>query len=238
MNPPDPSGPFQSAPPPPAKPAANPLGGLVILVVIGFVGWYFLFRSPGSPGTTSPTQRPTNAPAAFADISLSGTGDSVKAFTIPASSAAIATLTYTGSGNFIVHTLGVDGSDNDLLVNVIGRYSGTVLFDTSLHSTALQVETTGSWTATIKSPSKARAWSPSSAASGQGDDDLRLNPTSSGLTTITLRYAGDGNFIVKAYGSSSDLLVNEIGAYSGTVAVPSGTVLLTVEAAGSWTIQP
>ncbi len=36
----------------------------------------------------------------------------------------------------------------------------------------------------------------------------------------------------------ADLLVNEIGNYSGPVPLPDGTLLLTVQADGRWTITP
>ena len=53
----------------------------------------------------------------------------------------------------------------------------------------------------------------------------------------TIRHGGSSNFVVSAWGSSWDLLVNEIGNYSGTVRVPAGTVIFEVQADGNWTID-
>jgi hypothetical protein len=58
-----------------------------------------------------------------------------------------------------------------------------------------------------------------------------------GLTTLKITHSGSSNFAVKAYGDSSRLLVNEIGKYSGETLLPSGTVLLEVEADGNWTLE-
>lgn len=248
------SQPITGASPQPIAKPNNSRRTLLAVIVVGVIllalGGYFSKSppaGPGSPGVQPPgqTQRAvavTPAPrAAFADIILSGSGDSVKPFSIPEDLAALATLTHSGSENFIVHSLAASGSENDLLVNTIGRYSGTVLFDAGSgeHSTALQIEADGSWTVTIKHPTKARAWAPTSAVSGNGDDVLRLAPQPSGLTPIKITHMGDSNIIVHAYSpTGTDLLVNEIGAYNGTVPLPSGTYLVTVESEGAWTIGP
>ena len=241
----------QSPPPqqgfPPAQPPkkqGNPVVGLIALVLIGVGVWYFFFRGGSSPNApVTGTERPaaaTVAPAEFTDISLSGTGDSVKSFSIPTNTAAIAKLTHSGSSNFAVTTLASDGSTNDLIVNTIGRYSGTVIFDTSSleHSTALEITADGPWTVTIQHPSKARIWNPASHLTGSGDDVVRLVPAPTGLTPITFNHTGESNFAVLAYGSISDLLVNEIGPYRGTTPLPAGTQIVSIEADGSWTATP
>jgi len=48
-------------------------------------------------------------------------------------------------------------------------------------------------------------------------------------------HAGKGNFAVVSYADAGrDLLVNEIGTYSGNVLIPAGLVLLAVSADGKW----
>jgi hypothetical protein len=57
--------------------------------------------------------------------------------------------------------------------------------------------------------------------------------------TLNLRHRGSSNFFVHAYtADSAELLVNEIGNFSGEVLIPDGTLLLTVGADGTWTGTP
>ncbi len=62
-----------------------------------------------------------------------------------------------------------------------------------------------------------------------------LQPTVS-AQIVQIEARGDGNFTVWAYGGSADLLVNVIGAYSGTVVVPRDTQFLAITCNGSWSL--
>ncbi|MBA3688122.1 MAG: hypothetical protein H0W81_04775 [Chloroflexi bacterium] len=206
--------------------------------------------TPGAsvaPGeTANPTANPTAVTTsertpglAFEPITLSATGDSVPRFDIPSDAAAIAVITYTGSSNFAVFSLANDGSNNDLLVNTIGNYSGTVLFDTNSgqHSVAFQVTADGPWTIVIKPLSKARSWDSSTPLTGVGDDVVRVAGALDGLTTVRITHDGESNFAVFGYsGSGTDILVNEIGAYDGEVLLADDTLLLEVTADGNWSV--
>jgi hypothetical protein len=192
------------------------------------------------------TQRPTAAPteiplAQFAPIELAGRGNAVPRFSIPEDAAAIATISHQGSANFAVWSVGSDGAEQDLLVNVIGNYAGTVLFDeqTDMHSVALRVDADGAWTITIKPVSEAFHWDQAATAGGIGDDVVIVDPPTSGLKTVTIIHNGSANFAVWAYASSgTDLLVNEIGPYSGESLLGDGTFLIEIAADGSWSISP
>jgi len=192
-------------------------------------------------GGTGSTDMPvvTDVPAAsFAVIKFSGKGDKVVKFKIPEDVAAIASFTAKGSDNFVVESLASDGSTNDLLVNVIGTYKGTVLFDADagMHSVAFKIQASSTWTAVIKPVSDARVWNPTTKLTGAGDDVVSVSPAISGLATATFTHSGQDNFVVQSYTSEdSDLLINEIGKYNGQVQIPDGTILLSVEADGSWT---
>lgn len=192
--------------------------------------------------TPTPEATPQATPATFAPIKLTGRGNKVPKFSIPADAAAEATITNHGTANFIVTSLASDGSTNDLLVNVIGSYSGTVLVDPLYgeHSVALEVESNGSWTITIKPLSSAKQWDGGSPLTGKGDNVVLVNPPTSGLVTATFTHKGSANFVVTAYGTdgSVNLLVNEIGHYSGDSLIPDGTGLLQIEADGSWSVSP
>ena len=97
-------------------------------------------------------------PAAFDAITLTGSGADVVEFAIPETAAAIAAIRHTGSRNFIVESIADDGSTNELLVNEIGDYVGTVLFDDTDHSVAFAVDADGSWEIIVRPVTEARSW--------------------------------------------------------------------------------
>jgi hypothetical protein len=167
----------------------------------------------------------------------------VPRFEIPAGSAAIAEVTHTGGSNFAVFTIGEDGSQGDLLVNTIGNYTGTVLFDeqSGQHSVAFEVTADGPWTITIRPVTAAQAWDASSAFGATGDNVVRVDPPVDGLLTADVSHTGVSNFAIIGYGGGTfgqELLVNEIGTYNGEVLIASGTFLLEVTADGDWSITP
>ena len=193
--------------------------------------------SPTVPASPIATLEPEPA---FAAIALTGTGSSVPRFDIPVDTAAIAEISHTGASNFAVWTLDEAGAQQDLLVNTIGNYAGTVLFDeaTGSHSVAFDVEADGPWSITVKPVTEAFEWNGTEQLAGSGDDVAILNPASSGLKTVTLVHDGDGNFAIWAYGPMTDLIVNEIGPYNGEVLLPDGTFLFEITANGPWSITP
>jgi hypothetical protein len=189
---------------------------------------------PPSPEVTVPPE------PAFTAFELSGTGSSVPRFEIPADNAAIAQITHTGAANFAVWTVDEAGEQTDLLVNTIGNYTGTVLFDEAggSHSVAFDIEADGPWTIAVKPVTEAFRWDGSQPLAGSGDDVAILEPASSGLKSVTVSHQGDGNFAIWAYADFPDLMVNEIGQYSGEALLPDGTFLFEITATGPWTISP
>ena len=185
----------------------------------------------------TPTPEPTAAPTPeldFAPIKKSGRGDKVLKFKIPEDAVAMATLTHTGSSNFAVWAVDASGDKTDLLVNTIGRYKGRVLFDERGHSVAFSIEASGSWTVTINPVQKIPRWNGTEPRKGSGDDVVRLTGAAAeGFATLKLSHRGDGNFAIWAYGLDTDLLVNEIGRYSGEVLLGDAEVL-EITANGSW----
>jgi hypothetical protein len=197
---------------------------------------------PTAEPTATPPPTPTPAPTpAFATIELSGTGNAVPRFDIPEDAAAIAAITHSGASNFAVWAVDASGNQTDLLVNTIGSYSGTLLFDEQggSHTDAFEVEADGSWTITINPVTEAFRWNGSETLSGSGDDVVILDPASSGLKSTTLTHSGEGNFAVWIYSpSGTDLAVNEIGQFSGEVLIADGAFLIEVTADGPWTASP
>ena len=204
------------------------------------------------PATAAPTSRPTVQPTAtpeptpiptpeptpepFQPIILDGTGNKIVRIAIPDDLAVIATATYSGSGNFVIWSIAADGSNNDLLVNTIGKYKGTVFFDFDEHSVALKVEAEGGWAITVDSWLRAPTWDPTASLKSTGDGVFLVDPPSSGFVTLDLAHRGESNFVVWAYAvSGMDLLANEIGNFTGQTLLPEGTFLLVVTADGAWT---
>lgn len=178
--------------------------------------------------------------AAHADKSYTGMGDQVLRIR-STKSPGLLTLKHTGESNFIVTTVNSSGKQEELLVNEIGSYKGTVLYNgdsTNKSIAAVQIKADGAWSVVFKPLSKARCWCAASVQ-GAGDQVLKLSLTR-GLRTVTAAHTGESNFIVQSYtrpGSWGDLLFNEIGSYQGKAVLPAGTRLVTVQADGSWTLK-
>lgn len=169
----------------------------------------------------------------FAPVSQTGTGDDL--VTLPeGATAAVVTATHDGEANFAIAGLDASNqSSGELLVNTIGAYSGsTALGATALGTTtSLQVTADGNWSVTIAPLSTA----PLLPSSGTGDGVFLYDGPASPLTAT---HDGDANFvIVQDTGSTFELgvLVNEIGAYSGTVPLGAGPSVVTIMANGNWT---
>jgi hypothetical protein len=198
---------------------------------------------PTASVATEATPEPTPEPPAFAfePFTLSGSGSEVAQFTIPEDAPAIATISNRGAGNFAVWTVGADGSQLELLVNEIGNFDGTKLFDAANgeHSVAFKIESDGAWTIDVKPITAARTWDGASQLAGKGADVILVVPPISGFVSALIIHDGDSNFAIWTYSDSGrDLLVNEIGAYRGEHLVSSGTALIAIEADDNWSITP
>jgi hypothetical protein len=188
--------------------------------------------APAAPKAT-PTPTPTPIPA---NVAYTGTGDSVVKIALPdgTGSAGIAAINYTGGDNFSIWSLDSNLQQQDLMVNTIGHYSGTVLFNLAEGTDAqqLQVTASGPWTITLESI-RALPEFTGSTASGTGDAVVVYRGKAG---AATIHSTGSDNFVVWEYGDQSNLLVNEIGAYNGTVVMGAGPALVEVESDGPWNI--
>ncbi|WP_206448096.1 TM2 domain-containing protein [Agrococcus sp. KRD186] len=203
------------------------------------------------PAAEAPAEEPAEEPAApveepaddaaswaadtygtFEPVTQQGSGDSI--VELPAG-AGIVTSSHNGSANFIVQVLDAsNGSTGDLLVNTIGAYSGTAVYGVSAfgEGVRLQVTADGAWELTIAPVASA----PELAASGSGDG-VFLYGGDAGAAALT--HDGAANFIVQQHSDdflAMGLLVNDIGAYTGTVPIGAGPSVVTVMADGNWTI--
>ena len=187
----------------------------------------------GAPTTTvAPTTVATTTLAPTTTVPappvlLQGRGDSVVA--LPDQEAYVAEITHNGTSNFAVATLDSSLNQTDLLVNEIGGFLGRVGVNFDGDSTNLEITADGDWTVTLI-PLVQGAHLLGTTLSGTGKDVLFVNDTA----VYTVTHDGTSNFAVIIYTKSGrDLLVNEIGAYSGSVPV-RGPGFITVEADGNW----
>lgn len=191
---------------------------------------------------TAPAEEPEPTVADWANgewgsfdvLTQSGTGDSVIGLPEGAE-GGIVTATHDGSRNFVLSVLdAANGSTGDLLVNTIGAYSGTTAW--GIHAldggARIQITADGAWTVTI-SPMGA---APALGGAGAGDAVFLYE---GGAAALTATHDGSRNFIVREETGailSMGLLVNDIGAYSGTVPLSAGPSVITVNADGNWTL--
>lgn len=115
---------------------------------------------------------------------------------------------------------------------------GLFLYGGDKSASLLEIKSSGTWHVEIKSLRFARQWDGKSPLEGIGDDVVSVPGGTTALAVAAIAYSGSSNFVIRSYNSSGQgsLLVNEIGAYNGTKALPKGTSLLLVKSSGSWTI--
>jgi hypothetical protein len=192
--------------------------------------------APTDPPAATPTPKPTATPVPTI-LKTAGRGDKVVKFAAQ-DGPTYARITAKGSGNFAV--ISYEGSSyGDLLVNEIGSYAGSVYIEPAINR--LKISASGSWTVEIHPIEAAGEWGGTTALAGKGDRVVILSNAASGITTIKNKSAS--NFAIVAYsmdGDYLDLLVNEIGSYSGEVLLPDSDpmVLAIHDVGGSWSMSP
>lgn len=171
---------------------------------------------------------------AFEPVTQTGTGDIL--LTLPeGATGGIVTATHDGQSNFVISVLDAsNGSTGELLVNTIGDYTGTTAWGINAltEGVRLQVTADGAWTITISPMGSAAQVAPS----GTGDAVFLYD---GGAAALAATHDGSRNFVIieeSAEVFNLGLLVNEIGAYSGTVPLSAGPSVLAVTADGGWTL--
>ncbi|WP_424446365.1 NINE protein [Microbacterium sp. CH-015] len=201
---------------------------------------------PAQTPSEKPAEEPAEEPVAtaatwanahwgeFTPVEQSGSGDSLT--TLPEGAAGgIVTATHSCQRNFAISVLDAsNASTGELLVNTIGAYSGTTAWGINAfgEGARLQVTADGDWTITI-SPMGA---APTLASAGIGDAVFLYD---GGAAALAATHDGQSNFAIIEETSEAfhmGLLVNEIGAYSGTVPVAAGPSVIEVTADGNWTL--
>lgn len=171
----------------------------------------------------------------FTSISLDGSGDDVVNLTKPDGPALI-DLSYSGRGNFIVWNQSASGKRQDLLANTIGSYKATRPLDFGGQKTVrLEIRASGPWEIKVRDLDSVKKVTVPGTITGQGDEVFMLIGDT--VDHATILHDGESNFIVTVYDQfRPDLLVNEVGDYSGIVSISGGSVF-DIVADGTWTIE-
>lgn len=186
-------------------------------------------KTPAAVKTPAPAPTPEPEPT-MPTQTFSGIGDDIVTADLAGSPGIVTFTCELCSSNTVLKTNGADS----LLVNTIGDYTGRHIVDTRTGSATSEFEILagGNWTLTIEDI--ASIVPSTGPVTGTGDDVVFLM---TGTTKAAISYQGERNFVVKTYGDRSDLAVNTIGAYEGTVKVPTPS-FIQVTASGPWTITP
>ena len=192
----------------------------------------------GTTTTTTTVPQPSNCD--FATLSRTGSGDAVVDIGGQVGdNPAIIHATYDSGSNFIIWALDADLDNVDLLVNEIGAYDGRRPINDSFWNDGtkhLEVRSSGPWEIEVIPFCLMREMSGESI-SGHGDDVVRTDR--GGIANLT--HNGSSNFVVWSHqavgGYSQDLEVNEIGSYSGQVAMDTSTKYLDIQADGYWAVS-
>ncbi|WP_251550787.1 hypothetical protein [Neobacillus muris] len=170
-------------------------------------------------------------------IQLNGSGDASTDLFKLEKGFAVFEGSHNGSDNFIVKLQNENGSNIDLLVNEIGNYKGKTFAQIpSDGNYYLNINAGGAWNFSISQQPPVDIPKVPSTLQGSGDDVVFFN-AESGNYKFSFTHQGEGNFIVKLNGSG--LMVNEIGAYTGSMRQrlnTDGYYLLQIAADGPWTV--
>ncbi len=207
------------------------------------------------PPTPTPTPQPIPEPE---PIGFSGYGDDVSSkFTLEAG-ITIITMAHRGDSNFAIKLLDNTGGLVDLLVNEIGVFDGSVAKGVRADNIIgarpgihlLDITADGDWTVLIKQPRPTTAEAVPLNLAGKGCDVSPFFVLGGGLAVFNMIHDGDSNFaiiLLSTDGSVAELLVNEIGSYSGkkAIGVKQGNIIgarpgihiLSIMADGNWAVS-
>mgnify|MGYP000585968759 CR=1 FL=1 len=168
----------------------------------------------------------------FSVLNESGTGPDV--FTVPSEIVYGAMeVTHSGSSNFIIEGLDSNNDTTELYVNEIGNYQGTVGYGLGARSetTRISIDADGAWELSLK-PLYTQ---PELPESGTGSGVYLFDGPP---PVFEITHQGESYFIVQQIPleGRGQLLVNEIGVYSGAVPGVGGKSLVVIEADGNWQI--
>ena len=190
---------------------------------------------PRTPATASPVPVVPDGPPP-ADKTYEGRGAKTVQLDLDEDYQHIAKITHNGSSNFVVESRDGTGDYVDLVVNEVGDYDGLRPLDLEREQPAsLRIRADGRWKVTVMVADKAPKWT--GKASGKAGATLLLVDPGAADQEVRFTHKGRSNCALTVRGEErSDLLVNDIGQYSGDMVLPTGTRYIEIETSGSWTL--
>lgn len=171
-------------------------------------------------------------------IVFSGTGNQVIQNVNLSGGFIKVTSTHNGSRNFIAAVYDSEGNRVSGIVNEIGVYNGTKVFDDRIENGFIEVQADGAWSFTFE------VISGTATSNLTSDHDVVSGYflLSSGAHVVKLNHTGKHNFIVHVIDEEGniDSLINEIGEFSGEKLFSvskSKRYFVEVIADGTWTID-
>ncbi|MFJ4208528.1 TM2 domain-containing protein [Paenarthrobacter sp. NPDC089675] len=188
-------------------------------------------KPSSTPSAAKTTPPPAPAAPKVATQTFNGVGDDIVTASLSGEPAIVTFTCNPCSSNTVLKTNGRDS----LLVNEIGSYTGSHIIDMTTGSTTSEftINAEGTWSLTVADVSTIPTTN--GPVTGHGDQVVLLGGKS---TKAAITYVGERNFVVKGYGGSrTELAVNTIGSYTGTVKL-TGPGFVQVTSSGDWTITP
>lgn len=190
---------------------------------------------PSSTPRPTATSTPVPEPLIFEE-----SGDKIITLEDQINDPRVLKISNSGSSNFIVKSYDQNGNYIDLLVNEIGNYQGTMLINMMLGDDPIhrfEVKSGGNWKLEIL-PFDIQYMDVLQVPGlyqGQGDSVVVITGEPDIVTFTTTER---GNFIVYSYTNERrELLLNEIGPYSGEKILPKDLILLTIRKNGAWSMD-
>jgi hypothetical protein len=197
-------------------------------------------QEPTPTPTATPTPEPTPAPDGES-YDYSGSGQTATDRFTAEGGLLTLDLSHQGQQNFIVYLVDAETGEEQLLVNTIGDFDGTVATNVGSGEYLLDIQADGSWEAGIEQPRYSVAEVSSLPADASEEDYAVLGPFQfEGVTRFTIDAETDGNviaYLMDHRGNEVQLLVNEIGPHEGSTTIrQEGIGLIYVETKESWTV--
>jgi hypothetical protein len=190
----------------------------------------FAAALPGATATAAPTT--TSAVVSSAQ----GTGSQVVQVD-PINGPTILAVTHAGSGAFAVQPQQGGVPAGEPVAAVTGAWSGRYLIGLGGTISSFAVTADGDWTLTVETRSSALAVDAPSGVTGQSPDVIGYDDAAAWSAMVS--YDGTGTIVVTAVTvSGPQQLVSQVGPFTGDIEVPAGPGFVTIDAAGSWSLQP
>ncbi|MBF6241456.1 hypothetical protein IU474_30915 [Nocardia otitidiscaviarum] len=167
-----------------------------------------------------------------------GRGSAVLGLRLTPGISHTVSLIMDGDNPFRVSTRSEQGTELAVLAQAVGAYRGVLPLDLGVVPATLHIDTSADmrWRVTIDRLSNAPRWN--GRASGAGSAVLRVpSRLRMGFAELRVSHTGSARFRVIAHTPWPTLLVDGIGPYRGTVALPAGSHTLQIDADGSWSIS-